>query len=126
MRLVTRRAIDCSGYLGYVRRIHAIRYRMLFHRVADSVLDIETGNFREVALRQPDATPEDGDEMCSFQFLRPSIWSVALEAKRADVGRAEQFRVAATVWLVACGAALLGDSAVTSTRGIATTGMFCV
>jgi len=32
---------------------------------------------------------------------------VALEAKRADVGRAEQFRVAATVWLVACGAALL-------------------
>lgn len=107
VRLMARQAIQGDEDVGAILRIHQIRDRMPFHRMAQAILQRQNRYLGEVVFRQLHLAAEDGDHVLTFQLLRLGVGTVALEAKRVGSICPQQMLVIVAVRVVASGASLL-------------------
>lgn len=106
MGLMTSEAIDGDPNLGVVGRIHLIDHRVTIHRVAQSVLDRQTRDLREVVFRQLYLAAENRDQVLRLQYGRLGVGTVAFKTEGVRCAGAEKMVVGSAMRLVADRAAL--------------------
>src|SRR3954447_18362195 len=106
MRLVAGQAVDRRH--GFSLQIGYVRNRMALRRMSNSVLERQYGRTLrpEVVLRQFYLAIQDRQQMFALQLARTPIGTMAFEAERIDLGRAQKVLVLSAMRLMTCCAAL--------------------
>lgn len=101
----------CAAHFGsdlrHIIRIHLVYDRVLFNRMTEAILDVQSRDRRKVGFRQLDLPTEDRRQVLALEFHRLGVRTVAFQAEAINTAGAKQLWVSSSVRLVASRTPLL-------------------